>query len=185
MSNIFMSKSSSKDRILKPDCLTGDSSGRFAVKRLNETDVDTILHLCKGNPLFYEYHPPFATRESILEDMAALPPQKTHCDKYYVGFYEADLLVAVLDLILNYPREKTAYIGFFMVDASCQGQGIGSHIVQGIADCLKKKEFLKIRLAIDEGNPQSEAFWTKNGFEKTGERYPGDASVYLPMEREL
>lgn len=185
MSNIFMSKPSSKDRILKPDCLAGDSSGRFAVKRLNETDADTILHLCKGNPLFYEYHPPFATRESILEDMAALPPQKTHCDKYYVGFYEADLLVAVLDLILDYPQEGTAYIGFFMVDASCQGQGLGSHIVQGIADCLKKKEFVKIRLAIDEGNPQSEAFWTKNSFKKTGERYPDDASAYLPMEREL
>lgn len=185
MSNIFMSKSSSKDRILKQDCLTGDSSGRFAVKRLNETDVDTILHLCKGNALFYEYHPPLATRESILEDMSALPPHKTYRDKYYVGFYEADLLVAVLDLILNYPQEGTAYIGFFMVDVSCQGQGFGSSLVQEMACCLKEKRFTKIRLAIDEGNPQSEAFWTKNGFEKTGERYPGDTSTYLPMEREL
>lgn len=180
-----MSESGSKDQILKPNCSAGDSLGRFAVKRLNETDVDKILHLCGENPLFYEYHPPLATKESILEDMSALPPHKTYRDKYYVGFYEADLLVAVLDLILNYPREKTAYIGFFMVDASCQGQGFGSHIVQGIADCLKKKEFVKIRLAIDEGNPQSEAFWTKNDFRKTGERYPNDASAYLPMEREL
>lgn len=31
--------------------------------------------------------------------------------------------------------------------------------------------------------PQSEAFWAKNGFIKTGEVYPNDHSAYLPMER--
>ncbi|MBD5537388.1 MAG: GNAT family N-acetyltransferase [Lachnospiraceae bacterium] len=180
-----MSESANKNRILKLDCLLVDNSTRFEVKRLNEADADKILRLCKGNPLFYEYHPPFATRESILEDMSALPPHKTYRDKYYVGFYEGDLLVAVLDLILNYPQEGTAYIGFFMVDASCQRQGLGSGIVQGIAGSLKKIGFVKIRLAIDEGNPQSEAFWTKNGFVKTGERHPNDFSAYLPMEKEL
>ena len=185
MSNIFMSESANKNRILKLDCLLVDNSTRFEVKRLNEADADKILRLCKGNPLFYEYHPPFATRESILEDMSALPPHKTYRDKYYVGFYEGDLLVAVLDLILNYPQEGTAYIGFFMVDASCQRQGLGSGIVQGIAGSLKKIGFVKIRLAIDEGNPQSEAFWTKNGFVKTDERHPNDFSAYLPMERKL
>ena len=84
MSNIFMSESASKDRIFKLDCLS--ETVRFEVKRLNEADVDKILHLCMGNPLFYEYHPPLATRESILEDMSALPPQKTYRDKYrFVG----------------------------------------------------------------------------------------------------
>ena len=183
MSNIFMSESAKRERILKLDCLS--ETVRFEVKRLNEVDVDKILYLCKGNPLFYEYHPPFATRESILEDMSALPPQKTYRDKYYVGFYEGDLLVAVLDLLLDYPQEGTAYIGFFMMAATCQGKGLGSSIVQRIAGCLKEMGFAKIRLAIDEGNPQSEAFWTKNGFVKTGERHPNDFSAYLPMEREL
>ena len=183
MSNIFMSESANKNRILKLDCLS--ETVRFEVKRLNEADADKILHLCKGNPLFYEYHPPFVTKESILEDMSALPPHKTYRDKYYVGFYEGDLPVAVLDLILDYPQEETAYIGFFMVDASCQRQGLGSSIVQGIAGSLKEIGFAKIRLAIDEGNPQSEAFWTKNGFVKTGERHPNDFSAYLPMEKGL
>lgn len=178
-----MSESANKNRIFKLDCLA--ETVRFEVKRLNEVDADKILHLCKGNPLFYEYHPPLATKESILEDMSALPPHKTYRDKYYVGFYEGDLLVAVLDLILDYPQEETAYIGFFMVDASCQGQGLGSSILQEIAGSLKEIGFAKIRLAIDEGNPQSEAFWTKNGFVKTGERHPNDFLAYLPMERGL
>lgn len=160
-------------------------SDRFEVKKLGEADADRIWKLCMGNPLFYEYHPPLPTRESILEDMSALPPHKEYSDKYYVGFYDAGLLTAVMDLILDYPQPKVAFIGFFMVDISRQGKKIGTYIIREMADYLKKTGFAKIRLAVDEGNPQSEAFWEKNHFQKTGERYPNDFSAYLPMEREL
>lgn len=160
-------------------------SGKYSVRRLTQIDTDCILTLCVKNELFYQYHPPLADRESILEDMTALPPGKTEGDKFYVGFYREDKLVAVLDLILDYPQTHTAYIGFFMMDVSCQGQGIGSCIIEDIAVCLNKEGFEKIRLAVDEGNPQSECFWQKNLFVKTGERIPNDFSAYLPMEREL
>ena len=38
----------------------------YEVRRLDERDVDAILALCEGNSLFYQYHLPMATRESIL-----------------------------------------------------------------------------------------------------------------------
>lgn len=50
----------------------------YEVRRLDERDVDAILALCEGNSLFYQYHPPIATRESILADMTALPPNQAH-----------------------------------------------------------------------------------------------------------
>lgn len=160
-------------------------SGKYSVRKLIETDVDSILALCVKNELFYQYHPPLVTRESVLEDMSALPPGKTVEDKFYVGFYQEEKLMAVLDLILNYPKMWIAYIGFFMMDVSCQRQGLGSYMIADLAACLKKEGFKKIRLAVDEGNPQSECFWQKNYFVKTGERMPNDFSAYLPMEREL
>ena len=43
----------------------------------------------------------------------------------------------------------------------------------------------KVRLAYAKGNPQSEAFWTKNGFLKTGLEIPNDFSSYIIMEKEL
>ena len=49
----------------------------FQMRRLGERDVDAILALCEGNRLFYQYHPPMATRESILADMTA-PAEKGH-----------------------------------------------------------------------------------------------------------
>lgn len=40
-------------------------------------------------------------------------------------------------------------------------------------------------LALCSGNPQSKAFWQKNGFALTGQRTPNENGAYLPMECEL
>jgi acetyltransferase, GNAT family len=52
-------------------------------------------------------------------------------------------------------------------------------------DELRREKFCKVRLAVDRGNPQSKAFWEKNGFALTGEEFPNGDSAYLPMERAL
>ena len=45
--------------------------------------------------------------------------------------------------------------------------------------------FEKCQLAIDRGNPQSEAFWLKNKFVKMKEERPNAHSVYVSMLRQL
>ena len=61
------------------------------------------------------------TLQSIYDDMDALPPGRTVANKHYVGFWSGGELVAVLDLVEDYPREDTAMLGFFMMDARHQG----------------------------------------------------------------
>ena len=160
-------------------------SSVFHVRKLKETDMDDIYGLCCKNEVFYQYHPPFVTRESILEDMEALPPRKTYADKFYVGFYRESELVAVMDLILDYPRPGTAFIGFFMMNMDLQGRGIGTSVIQQNLSCFKGLGYKSVQLGIDKGNPQSEAFWTKCGFVKTGREIPNEISAYVYMERSL
>lgn len=160
-------------------------STKYCVRNLNKKDIDIILHLCSRNTLFYQHHPPFVIKERILEDMEALPPNKDYEDKAYIGFFDQTDLVAVMDLIFDYPKEKVAYIGFFMMDIRYQGKGLGTEMISDCCRCLSELGFRKIRLAVDKGNPQSNAFWTKNQFVKTGEEVPNDFSAYLPMERIL
>ena len=160
-------------------------SKQYDIKFLKTEDIDIILEVCSQNQLFYQYHPPFATKESIAEDMQALPPGKEEKDKFYVGYFTGNELVAVLDLIFCYPDEKTAYIGFFMMNKEYQGKGIGTRMISECGKYLADLNFEKIRLAIDKGNPQSEAFWTKNGFVKTGDEIQNEYSAYVPMERIL
>ena len=139
-------------------------SNNFSVRKLNASDVDIIFNLCQENTIFYQYNPPFVTKESIIEDMNALPPGKTFSDKYYIGFFDDETLVAVMDLIAHYPSEETAFIGFFMMNKDYQNRGIGSHIISEISVRLKEINYKKIRLGVDKENPQSNAFWQKNKF---------------------
>ena len=136
----------------------------FHVRRLGRADLQQVYSLSCGNKLFYAYHPPFVTEESILEDMDALPPGKEYKDKYYIGFFEGDTLVAVMDLIQDFPEERIAFIGLFMVDIQHQGKGIGTKIIGDCIHRLRSLGFAAVRLGVDIGNPQSFAFWTKNGF---------------------
>ena len=106
-----------------------DSSQKYAVRPLTAGDVDKILALCAENEQFYRYHPPLATRESVLEDMTALPPGKCTADKHYLVFFDRETLVAVLDLIERYPKNDTAYIGFFMTKKERQGRGLGTALI--------------------------------------------------------
>lgn len=162
-----------------------DFSQKYAVRPLTAGDVDKILALCAENEQFYRYHPPMATRESILADMTALPPGTGAENKHYLGFFDGDALIAVLDLIEHYPQQNTAYIGFFMTKKERQGCGLSTSLIGKLFDELRKEKFCRVRLAIDRGNPQSKAFWEKNGFALTGEEFPRDDSAYLPMERAL
>lgn len=154
-------------------------SDAFAVRRLSEADVERVYDVCRGNKIFYAYHPPFVTRESILEDMAALPPGKSVEDKYFVGFFARDALVAIMDLILDYPREGVAFIGLFMMDSKYQGRGVGSKIIGACMRALHRAGFHTVRLGVDRGNPQSSAFWKKNGFRAVSE------DRYIVMEAAL
>ena len=141
----------------------------FGVRRLDANDIDIIYDLCRSNRIFYQYHPPFVTAESIEDDMRALPSGKDYKDKYYIGFFENKALVAVMDLILDYPERNIAFIGFFMMDMKYQNKGLGSKIVTECFEYLRSLGFNKIRLGVDKGSPQSNAFWKKNGFIIIGE----------------
>ena len=159
-------------------------SRRYQVRRLGREDVSAIVSLCRENRLYYQYCPPSVTEQSIEEDMSALPPGKKASDKYYVGFFEGDRLIAVMDLILGYPREKTAWIGFFMTDISVQNQGIGSLIINELSEVLAGVGVEQIELGWVKGNPQAAHFWRRNRFVETGEtKNTGGHMVVLARRR--
>ena len=156
----------------------------YEVKAAREEDIPDILRLCMGNPMYYRYCPPEVSEENIREDMVNLPPNKGREDKLYLCLWDKERLAAVMDLILKYPDEDTAFIGFFMVDKNYQGKGVGSEIVGDVLGCLKR-EFSKIRLGYVRGNEQSRRFWEKNGFMPTGRVVKQELYEIVMMEKIL
>lgn len=160
-------------------------SKQYKVRDLVPDDALMVYEMLRYNTIFYQYHPSVVTVESVLADMKALPPSKSGEDKHFIGFFNLSSLVAVMDLIEDYPSPHTAWIGFFSVNSHLQGSGIGTAILSDCLCLLKQSGFQKVRLGVDKGNPQSSAFWIKNHFEWTGEECFNDFSSYLLMERTL
>lgn len=161
-------------------------STRYQVRQLDETDIPAILALCEKNPQYYEHCPPFVMPQTIREDMQALPPRKTMADKYYLGhFDDAGRLVAVMDFIDHCPNAETAFIGFYMVERSLQGRGIGSQIVEELFEYLTSLDYQNVRLGYVNGNKQSESFWKKNQFVDTGMRNHTEDYEVVIMNRKL
>lgn len=86
------------------------------------------------------------TRKSIESDMVALPDNVDFKDKYYVGYFKNEKLIAVLDLIDGYPKKDILFIGFFMMDISIQKNGVGSAIVNELIDYLTTLKYKEVRL---------------------------------------
>ena len=161
-----------------------DISKAYSVRRLGEDDVDLILALCRENTLYAEYCGKAIDRELIEHDIRVTPPGIPMEQKYYIGFFEGNKLAAVMDLIDGFPDSGCAFIGFFMMNIALQGRGIGSSIILEVLSCLKGLGFERCRLGIDKGNPQSNHFWKKNGFEVIREVALESGAVLL-AERQL
>jgi len=140
-------------------------SSRYVLRILEQSDVDMIVEICERNTIFYKYTEARPTKENILNDMQATPPGIDLSEKYYLGFFDNDELIAVMDLVDGYPKADITYIGFFMMNLKQQGKQIGTAIINEVIDYLKSIGKTSVRLAIDKGNPQSTHFWKKNGFE--------------------
>ena len=140
-------------------------SKRYTVRRLTAKDVDRIYALCRKNTQYYEYCGKEPSIEWIQQDLTITPPGIPMEKKYYLGFWEEEQLVAVMDLIDGYPQPDCAYLGFFMMDRDQQGKGIGTAVISEALEYLRDLGFQTCRLGIDKENPQSNHFWCKHGFQ--------------------
>lgn len=160
-------------------------SAKYHVKEMTENDIDAIYELSITNPMFYEHCPPAISKESIQFDLTAAPSQISLNQKHFLGFYDRDQLIAIMDVLDGYPKENIAYIGLFMMDQKMQGKGIGSRIIKEVIAYLKELGYTSIELAFAKGNPQSEAFWLKQNFTYTGRMVDKEDYIAVCMERKL
>lgn len=158
---------------------------KYLVRKLTEKDVNLVLSLQQQHPTYYKYCPPEPSIEGVLQQMKALPPKKEIKDKYFIGFFEKDKLVAIMDMIVEYPNKETIFIGLFMVNKEYAGQGIGKEIIEYCVLKFKQKGFSFVRLGYMKNNLQSEAFWRKCQFENVGIETNNNQGTVVVLERKL
>lgn len=158
----------------------------FVSRPLVEEDLPLVLELCLGNPLYYGFIGEKPTIESLAVELGELPPGCSPEQKRTVGYFDrSGKLAAFLDLVYDYPDERCAYIGLFMVAIDFQGRGVGTAIVNDFLVSLHARGFSRVRLAYVQGNWQSQTFWEKCGFVQVGKPVAFASYAAVPMERVL
>lgn len=140
----------------------------YRAQKLTEADIPDILDVYSENTEYFMHCPPSPTRETVKEDLVALPPKKEATDKYFIGIFDDNCLVAVMDLIDRYPDNQTAFIGLLMVSKSYQRKGIGTYITKALSQTLGAEGYSRIKLGYVKTNLSARSFWLKQGFHPTG-----------------
>lgn len=161
-----------------------DISKSFEVNRLTELNQKEIFQLYSGHPEYFKQTKETLSLQTPLKDLKDLPPNKTMEDKYFLGFYQDNALVAVMDLILRYPNAHTAFIGFFMTDSRLVHKHIGSEIIQETSTYLQNISFKKLELGVVDTNVLGKQFWENNGFKQVKKVKQENYSLYL-LTKEL
>ena len=140
-------------------------SSAYTVRRITEADVSDVYNLCRSNRRYYRSLNSRPSRQRLTEVISELPDGEEASQKYFVGFYDKEELVAVLDLITGYPEENGAFIGWFMVDAEHQRKGIGSQIVADLRAAMQAQGFRLLTLQCPAVSEEALAFWKDQGFD--------------------
>lgn len=98
-----------------------------------------------------------------------LPPGAKYADKAVAGARDRDgRLVAVADIVRDWPDEETWTIGLVLVVPDMRRLGIGSAIVEGIALEARRAGASRLRLAVYVDRLEAVSFWEHHRFETAG-----------------
>ena len=161
-------------------------SSDYTVRKITEADISEVYNLCRANRRYYRYMHTKPTLRNLTEVITDLPKGTGPENKHFVGFYdEEDRLIAILDLITGYPESDDAFIGWFMVDAGMQRQGIGSQIFADIRAAMKAQGYDHLELGCIKENTEAAAFWQSQGFAFSGREVEQNENIILVMERDI
>lgn len=150
---------------------------------VTEEELEAVLALFGTAPEYFAIDGRQPSLDSIRRDLANLPPRCVPSQKHYVALWRDGRPEMVLDLVEGYPRERTLFVGFFLVRGELQRQGIGRNVTDALMDAADDAGFDQVRLGCLKENEGGHAFWQAMGFADVREgTLDGTNSVYI-MER--
>ena len=158
---------------------------KHSYRRLHPTDpadvrdLQRILEAAPSYSRLVEGRDPPAT--AGRDELAALPPGKTHDDKFTFAIEHDGQLIGCADLMRGHPDPNTAYLGLLLFAETFQGQGHGVAALVYLETLAASWGCTAMRLAVIATNLHALQFWQRQGFvelyRKPAPQYTGDAVV--------
>ena len=161
-------------------------SSAFEARLIANENIPEVFALARSNRVYLRYLGERPTKANLTALITQLPEGAQPSSKHFVGFYDEDgYLAAVMDLVCGWPDERTAFIGWFMVAADMQRQGVGSQLFADVRAALEGLGYQSIRLQLPERDKEGISFWQAQGFALTGERDESGRRPLVTLARSL
>ena len=161
-------------------------SSAYTTQTLESADIPEVFALARSNRVYYRYLGERPSKAHLTALITQLPEGATPAGKHFVGFRDEDgYLVAVMDLVCGWPEARDAFVGWFMVAADMQRQGVGSQLVADLRAALEAAGYTRIMLQLPERDRDGIAFWEAQGFTDTGTREEGRRGMLVTLARSL
>ncbi|HWS71981.1 MAG TPA: GNAT family N-acetyltransferase [Thermoanaerobaculia bacterium] len=121
-----------------------------------------FYELCEAGPT-----PPNAAELELTE----IPAGYAAHDHFVFCIRDGGAIVALLNVLRNYPRERQWWLGFQVVDPIHRGQRLGEKIFRAAEEWMTAEGAEVIQLGVSEHNAGADRFWRRMGFVET-ERQP-------------
>ncbi len=132
----------------------------YTIKKITSEDYDSLYNLELLNIDYYLCTQGRAvTYEESVQDTINLPPNTTYNQKFYIGFYDNNKLVAIMDYIEHYPVKDIIWIGLFMIDVNVKRKKLGTKIITEFINALRKNGIYKLQLGCVDSNNTGMCFW--------------------------
>ena len=149
------------------------------LRELTRADVPELQALLERAADYFAVHegrPPAPTEAE--DDWDGVPDGTPRGHKQLFGLF-APGLVAVAEVVRDWPRPQTWIIGLLLLEPAIRRRGAGAAIVAGIDTWAARSGAERLRVAVKLVNPGGLAYWERLGYE----RVPVDATETVAHER--
>jgi GNAT superfamily N-acetyltransferase len=125
-----------------------------------------VQKLFEADPDYFEIVlgvPPGPTE--FQNTITELAPGKSYEDKFVCCVLGAnENIVAVIDILQDYPEDGIWFVGLVFVARTERGQGLGSRLVEAICNHVAMQGGRAARIAVADKNIGAMRFWERVGF---------------------
>lgn len=137
----------------------------FTFEKVTDANEQEAVSIYLNNQPYFSLTEDIASLQLLKQDMVDKPESVSKENKQFFLVRKDNQPVAILDYLIDYPEEKTAYIGLLLINDKRQGHG--KAVVHYLEERLLSEGITKLALAVLLNNQPADQFWRSLGFQPT------------------
>ncbi|MBK8699080.1 MAG: GNAT family N-acetyltransferase [Saprospiraceae bacterium] len=145
----------------------------YVIKKLDLSQLGVMAQFCVACSSFYElYEGRKGGETTAREVLESIPEGHSLHQKQALGVFDAvGKLVAMIEIVSDYPTSHEWIIALLMVDPEERRKGLGRRLHEEIVHLVRRSGGTKLRAGVVLENVMAIQFWKSMGYEETARKW--------------